>query len=249
MNRSEFNRLFKNSGPAVLPVIHVLDAAQALRNIGVLVRAGAPGAFLINHDYDMETFLPVLSDVRQKAPNLWMGVNFLAQPGNIAFPVLGDMQSRGLPIDAYWADDACIDERTDTQTVAEEIAKIRADSGWSGLYFGGTSFKKQRPVPPEMDQKAADIAKDYMDVVTTSGVATGHEADLSKIAKFRAGIGDRPLAVASGITPENAHLYVNDVDCFLVATGINYDGDFYNIDPARLEALLTLTRDQGVPHE
>ena len=90
--------------------------------------------------------------------------------------------------------------------------------------------------------EAARKALPYMDVVCTSGIATGQEADLTKIETFRAALGDAPLALASGITPENAHLYAPLVDIFLVATGINFDGDFHNIDPARLNALLEVTR-------
>jgi predicted TIM-barrel enzyme len=83
-----------------------------------------------------------------------------------------------------------------------------------------------------------------MDVVTTSGVATGQEADLGKIATFRQAIGDKALAIASGITPDNAASY-GDVDCFMVATGINAPGNFYDIDPARLHALMQVTRTLG----
>ena len=86
---------------------------------------------------------------------------------------------------------------------------------------------------------AARLAAPFMDVVTTSGKATGHEADHAKIDAFRRGIGGRPLALASGITPENAASYA-DVDCFMVATGINFDQDFYNIDPARLSRLIAV---------
>ncbi|MEM6422211.1 MAG: adenine phosphoribosyltransferase, partial [Pseudomonadota bacterium] len=82
------------------------------------------------------------------------------------------------------------------------------------------------------------------DVVTTSGVATGQEAALDKIAAFREGAGDRPLALASGVTPENAAQY-RAVDAFMVATGINRSGDFYTIDPAQLTALLAVARDLG----
>ena len=55
------------------------------------------------------------------------------------------------------------------------------------------------------------------------------------------------IPIGVGITPENAHLYMDDVDGFMVATGINRPGDFYNIDPARLGALLDLTRAYGAP--
>lgn len=247
MDRSAFRRLFKSPGPAVTPVIHVQDLHQALDNVGRAVRLGAPGVFLINHDFPVEPFLPILRGVRAECPDLWLGVNFLAQPGRVAFPILGRLQSEGCPIDAYWADDACLDERQSIQAEAEAIAAIRAASGWQGLYFGGVCFKKQRPVDPALNEHSARIAMPFMDVVTTSGVATGEAADLAKIADFRRGLGQAPLAIASGVTPGNAARYAADVDCFLVATGINRKGDFYNIDPARLAALLDFTRAYGAP--
>ncbi|MEL6998949.1 MAG: adenine phosphoribosyltransferase [Pseudomonadota bacterium] len=246
MTRGEFHKLFKAVGPVVLPVIHVLDAAQADRNIRVLVRQGAAGCFLINHDFGVAEFLLILRAVRADWPDLWMGVNFLAVTGREAFPVLGDLADTDCTIDAYWADDARIDEHGDTAEAAE-IARIRIGSAWRGLYFGGTAFKKQRPVEPRHWTDAAREATPFMEVVTTSGIATGEEADLTKIRDFRAGVGDRPLALASGITPENARAYA-DVDAFMVATGINVPGDFYNIDPARLAALMQITRDLGADH-
>jgi predicted TIM-barrel enzyme len=245
MSRLKFDHLVRNARPAVTPVIHVQDTAQALRNLDVLDAAGCAGGFLINHDFPMEPFLPILKEIRAARPDLWLGVNFLAQPGNIAFPVLGRLAEEGCRIDAYWADDARIDERESVQVEGAEIARIREASGWQGLYLGGVAFKKQRPVAPEEYGKAAEKALPFMDVVCTSGIATGQEADLGKIAAFRAALGGAPLALASGITPENAGLYAKDVDLFLVATGINFKDDFYNIDPARLDALLDVLRHQG----
>ncbi|OYU18316.1 MAG: adenine phosphoribosyltransferase [Rhodobacteraceae bacterium PARR1] len=247
MDRSAFHRLFKSPGPVVTPVIHVTDIRQTLTNIAHVARLGAQGVFLINHDFPVEPFLPILRAARAECPNLWMGVNFLAQPGRVAFPILGRLAAEGCQIDAYWADDACMDERQPTQTEAEAIAAIRAASGWQGMYFGGVCFKKQRPVDPSLNEYSARLALPFMDVVTTSGVATGEATDLTKIDDFRRGLGAAPLAIASGVTPDNAAKYAADVDCFLVATGINRTGDFYNIDPARLAALLDLTRDYGAP--
>lgn len=239
MNRIEFHKLFKTPGPVVLPVIHVLDSDRTRRNVEVLLEAGAQGCFLINHDFEPEKFVPIIRDMRAEFPSLWMAVNFLAVTGKDAFPVLGHLQAEGCQVDAYWADDACIDE-DGANVEAKEIAAVRAKSGWDGLYFGGTAFKKQREVLPERYGDAAREACAFMDVITTSGVATGHEADLGKIETFRAAIGDRPMALASGISPENAASYC-DVDCFMVATGINEPGNFYDIDPSRLAELMLIT--------
>jgi len=243
MQRDDFHKFFKSTGPVVLPVIHVLDTARTLRNVREVIAAGAAGCFLINHDFEPEQFLPIIRGVRAAYPSLWMGVNFLGVTGREAFPMLGNLARDGVTVDAYWADDACIDEDGEN-TQAKDIARAYQQSGWQGLYFGGTCFKKQRPIDPARYGDAARQACGFMDVVTTSGVATGHEADLGKIDTFRAAIGDRALALASGVTPQNAEMY-GDVDCFMVATGINEPGNFYDIDPARLEALMRATRSLG----
>ncbi|MEO1066771.1 MAG: adenine phosphoribosyltransferase [Pseudomonadota bacterium] len=244
MNRAAFHKVFKATGPVVLPVIHVLDAEQTARNVDVLIGEGAAGCFLINHDFEVKRFLPIIEETRRAYPSLWLGVNFLAVTGKDAFPTLGRLEGEGCPVDAYWADDARINEHGTDQTEADEIAKSRDTSGWTGLYFGGTAFKKQREVAPDDCEAAARAACPFMEVITTSGVATGKEADLTKIEDFRRGIGDRPMALASGITPDNARAYA-DVDCFMVATGINREGDFYNIDPERLARLMKITRELG----
>ena len=241
MNRTDFHKLFKTPGPVVLPVIHVLDSARTIKNVEILLEAGAQGCFLINHDFEPEKFLPIIRDTRAAFPSLWMAVNFLAVTGKEAFPILGQLQSAGCQVDAYWADDACIDE-DGVNAEAKDIAQARAESGWDGLYFGGTAFKKQRDVDPAHYAKSARIATGYMDVVVTSGIATGHAADVGKIEIFREHCADTALGLASGITPQNAAEYADAVDLFMVATGINFDGDFYNIDPARLKHLMDLTQ-------
>ena len=83
-----------------------------------------------------------------------------------------------------------------------------------------------------------------MDVVTTSGIATGNAAEISKMATFRSALPDTPIALASGITPENATDY-EMVDCFMVATGVNITDDFYNIDPSKLGLLISKCHQMG----
>lgn len=243
MQRDDFHKLFKSTGPVVLPVIHVLDTPRTLRNVREVISAGAAGCFLINHDFEPDKFLPIIRDVRAAYPALWMGVNFLAVTGKDAFPMLGALSREGVSVDGYWADDARIDEHGENHE-AEDIAQIYQDSGWGGLYFGGTCFKKQRDVPPSLYGDAARHACHFMDVVTTSGVATGQEAELGKINTFREAIGDTAMAVASGISPDNAADY-RDVDCFMVATGINEADNFYDIHPEKLGRLMHATRDLG----
>lgn len=240
MNREQFRNSFNTKGLVVLPVIHVLDNIQTERNITYAKEAGCPGVFLINHDFSVEQFLPIIRHSREQFPDFWIGVNFLAVTGKKAFPILAELGQDQIEVHAYWADDARIDENSqvDKQTEADEIARIKGSCGWNGMYFGGTAFKKQREVDPADYGKSAEIATSFMDVVTTSGIATGHEADLNKMETFRTACGNTPIALASGITPENIEQYLPYIDATLVATGINKKDDFYNIDPSRLSTLM-----------
>ena len=246
MLRNEFHSLFNSKGPVVLPVIHALDVEQCLKNVQVALQEGAHGVFLINHDFPYPQLLPIIKQVRAHYPGLWLGVNFLAQTGEIAFPVLGELAEQGCHIDGYWADDGCIDEHSavEGQTEAIRIAAARTQSSWNGFYMGGTCFKKQRNVEPEHYATAAELATHYMDAVCTSGVATGKEAAPEKIDIFRKAIGEHTMSLASGVTPNNAMVY-RTVDCFLVSTGINIDNDFYNIDASKLRSLMNITRTLG----
>ncbi|MBX2838670.1 MAG: adenine phosphoribosyltransferase [Gammaproteobacteria bacterium] len=240
MNRDQFKQSFDSDGLVVLPVIHVLDNDQAERNIAKAANGGCPGVFLINHDFHYDQFLPIIDHCRRQFPDYWLGVNFLAVTAKIAFPILADLQEKNVRVDAYWADDARIDEHSSSQQQpeAEEISQIKMNGSWQGMYFGGTAFKKQREVLPEHYAGSASIASGYMDVVTTSGIATGHSADLSKIRVFREHCKDTPLALASGVTPENVSQYRPYVDAVMVATGINVTEDFYNIDEDKLAQLM-----------
>ena len=239
MNRHEFRVKFGSKKPIVLPVIHVLDYEQTYRNIVIAMEGGCPGVFLINHDFEKEKLLPIIKRIRAAFSDYWLGINFLAVTGEFAFPILGALQSEGICIDGYWADDACIDERRaeNDQVEANRINIVRKESGWQGLYIGGTAFKKQREVDPARYAYSAQLATSYMDVVVTSGIATGHAADVTKIKTFRTSCEDTALAIASGITLDNVKNYIEDADLLMVATGINCKDDFYNIDPKKLKGL------------
>ena len=129
MQRTDFHKKFGCSGPIILPVIHVLDDARTAANIDQIIDAGLEGCFLINHDFGIDEFLPVLEAIRCRYPHFWIGLNFLAVAGLKEFPILAELGARGVRIDAYWADDARIDESAVTQEEADNIAATRKACG------------------------------------------------------------------------------------------------------------------------
>lgn len=221
----------------VLPVIHVEIEGQALRNAEVARSAGADGLFLINHMGSCEDLLAVHRRLHGEFPGWWIGVNCLDLDPEEVFTRL-PAEVAGL-----WTDDAGIEERRRDQPRAETIASVRRESGWNGLYFGGVAFKYQRPV--EDLARAAATATGFMDVVTTSGPGTGIAAERTKIAAMKEAMGDFPLAIASGITPENVGDYLDVADCLLVATGISRS--FTELEPSGVRRLIERVREYGGP--
>lgn len=219
-----------------MPVIHVVDEGQAIKNILIAQEGESDGVFLINHVMTSAVLLKIYESVVREFPNFWIGINCLDWKPE---EVLNEISQRGFfNLSGIWVDNAMINESSEDQPEAERINKLRQQGGWKGLYFGGVAFKYQRTVN-ELE-KAAQIAVEYVDVVTTSGPGTGRAAEIEKIRRMKLAIGDKPLAIASGITPENVCDYLGISDCFLVATGISKN--FYTLDLQRLKMLMEKLR-------
>lgn len=229
MNR--FARVFA-SHPVILPVVHVESPDQALHNARIAHQAGCDGAFLINHSGSYADLLAIHRVVCGEFPDWWIGVNCLDLAPWQVFDVIDESVS------GVWVDNAGINELAEVQEVARRVAEARAKSGWSGLYFGGVAFKYQRPVSDLAG--AALLATRYMDVVTTSGPGTGQSASVAKVQTMKQVIGDFPLAIASGISPENVSQYLGFADCFLVATAISRS--WTELDPDRVADLVRRVR-------
>jgi predicted TIM-barrel enzyme len=228
---------FPDRRHVILPVIHAETSAQSLQNAETAYANGSDGVFLINHSISTPELLRIAAEVRAKFSKWWIGLNCLARGPEEVFHLVD------CGINGIWTDNALIDEQRDTQEAAERVLTARAKSKWEGLYFGGVAFKYQRQV--EDLQRAARVAGNYMDVVTTSGPGTGQPALRQKISLMKSGLADKPLAIASGITPENVSEYLDVADCFLVATGISRT--FTEFEPRRVRELVQVVRRAAPP--
>lgn len=196
-----------------LPVIHPISRQHALRALAAAREEGADGVFLINQGMRTDKTLALLDDFLSDA-DFWIGVNILGVDAQaLVTKLFNNFAPPGI-----WSDRA--DPQTDRR-------------GWSGLYFGGFSFKYQSEVRPEDEEREIRRARAHgVDVVTTSGPGTGEPADLDKVRRMKEILGDEPLAIASGITPDNVRQYTPHADVFLVATGV--EQEFGVFDPDKL---------------
>lgn len=209
-----------------MAVIHAENFEQALRNVLVAKKCGCDGCFLINHtgsDYLVHWYNQIVQEV-----DWWIGLN------DLRFRNTEVLLHTPESVNGIWIDNLGMNENEEEQVDAKVIWEQK--SKFDSLLFGGVAFKYQRKVHDVA--KAAKIGMNYCDVVTTSGEETGRPPNISKIKSMKVAIGDKPLAVASGIDVENVRSYIEYVDYFLVATGMSKT--FTELDPAKVEKLVKL---------
>jgi len=219
----KFAQAFNGRRKVFLPVIHVMPRrlGAAISSINTVIAAGADGVWLIDHETASDDAPVKLARFfrRTGPPGFWVGVNTLCCSAADAAAQLcaaGDVDGRAI-FDGLWSDD-CGEERIDTRL----------------MHFGGVAFKYQREVPPSGYAAAIEAALAVgVDVVTTSGPETGVAASIDKLRAFREVLGDRPLAVASGVSIDNVRAQLPFVDAFLVASSIEHEWGVINYDKAR----------------
>lgn len=195
-----------NEANIITPVIHCLGWEQIDKNLKVCLDSGIEMVFLINHS----TAPTAVSDLgnwyikaREAYPTLKFGLNFLQLTTRNAV-----MIGEELGVGAIW---------TDYQVTHKKTTDI--------LVFGGVAFKYQKQVRDDELETVCKEAIDEMDVITTSGPATGIPANIDKIKRIRSYIGNHPLAIASGISVENKKIFEPYVDYMLVASSITDDDE------------------------
>jgi hypothetical protein len=232
---------YRNTFPyqnTFIAVVHAENEQQALRNIRVAQDNHADGVFLINHSISPEELVEVYKKAKKEFTGFWLGMNILG------LSVLKSINWTPDEDVGLWFDDIGIREDTPdhlyslkaTRSWAERSAN--GNRAWKGVSFGGVAFKYQAAITDVA--RAAGLGSRLVDVVTTSGEGTGFAPDPEKIRLMKQAIGVRPLAVASGITPENVHLYVQWADCFLVATGVS--DSHTELNPQRVRQLAMMMR-------
>jgi uncharacterized protein len=223
----------------VLPVIHVRDHTLTMANAALAQRLGCEGVFLISMD-GRDAIVPTLAAaVKQAWPAGQIGINLLSHDPIEALHIA---IRHGL--DASWTDSPGVTSAGPCES-ARVIAELLMDR--PHRFFGSVAFKYQR-ADPDAGQAARAAYRLGM-IPTTSGEATGVAAAPAKIIAMRHALDQlnpsAPLALASGITPDNVTIYQQaGVTHALVATGIS--ADEHTFDPQLLDRLMSAVRAQGM---
>lgn len=200
----------------VLPVIHHKNMALSVANAEMAHEVGCEGVFLIAmggpEDGPEDELGKVALTIKSLWPSLKVGINYLRVDGLSALT-----KNLHLGLDMTWTDSPGVHSSGLTPP-SHDTASLLAKNP-QHQFFGSVAFKYQKPEPNPAE--AARLAQGLGMIPTTSGIATGREVDLGKLVDMHRALEGGPLALASGVTPDNAHTFAPYLSHVLVATGIS----------------------------
>lgn len=224
--------------PEVWPVIHLASMELALRNAAIARACGCPGVFLIQMDGYDDEIEPAAQAIRARFSDLKIGGNFLSSRADEAL-----RRSLAMGLDATWSDAPGVRSDGVQPWVLESLVpQLQAHP--EHMFFGSVAFKYQ---PADADPSAAALRAAGLGMVpTTSGSATGIAPNAAKLHAMRLALNQAQaqaraqpclsLAVASGITPDNACELGRFLTHILVATGVSKS--FHELDEQALRRLV-----------
>lgn len=215
--------------PEIWPVIHVKtgDYELALRQAEIAQKNGCKGVFLISMDGVDEILCDFAEKIKKSLPKFNVGINHLRLSC-----VDNYVRNRLFDIGFHWSDHGVV--------YGDEIPLETYVLSGRVRVSGGKCFQ---PIGFKYQKKDADIGLSALNTLklgfipTTSGAETGKPAPISKLETIRKSIFiGAPLAIASGVTPENIESYFGYVSHILVSTGISED--FYTFSESKLKDLM-----------
>lgn len=214
---------------SIIPVIHYADDIQVMRNAERAAEAGCEAVMLIEMGGRNDPLLRAGAAIKSRFPGMLVGINHL---GAEARDAVRRNISSGMA--STWTDEQLTHSSNQSEADAIQIEQALSDDP-THAFFCAIAFKYQQHEPDPICAARRAISLGF--IPTTSGPATGQAAAASIIKDLRGAIGpEAPLAIASGVTPENASSFIPLLSRVLVATGVSTS--FHELDPAKLRALM-----------
>lgn len=193
--------LFQNDKP-IVGVIHskgdsVDDAVTlAAKESDAYAENGIDGILVETYFGNYKSADAILAMIKKRHVNIPLGINCLNVDA-MGFEMAIDHNCSFIQVDSVVGHVKPRDE----ESIAEFFKRYRART--DAYLMGGVRFKYQPVLSVNTVEKDLMVAMTRCDAICVTQDATGQETSIEKIKSFRNAIGNFPLFVCAGITPEN----------------------------------------------
>lgn len=236
-----FEELFGGRKP-VMAMLHL----KADEKMGMLERAQAEArcylengveALLVENYYgSADDCGQVLSWLQAEMPDVVYGVNIL-DSCETAFALAQRYGARFIQIDSVCGH---LKPKAD-EAYAEKLGALRSRS--SAVLLGGVRFKYQPVLSGRTLQEDLALGMQRCDAIVVTGAGTGMVTPMEKVRQFRDAVGDFPLIMGAGVTPDTMEETFRCCDGAIVGSYFKEEHrDFGDVNPAYVRQFMEKKR-------
>lgn len=214
--KKPFLEIFKNEKP-VFAMIHLKGnsdeeiVARAKKEIAMYREGGVDAIIVENYYGNYEHMVMVLDYLQKEVTDVIYGVNCL------------NVDPMGFYLaKKYGASFVQLDSVAGHLVQRDESAfKAFMDlnrSDYDGYVIGGVRFKYQPYLSNRPLSEDLKIGMSNCDAIVVTQDATGQETSMDKVNEFRSIIGNFPLVIGAGMTPENCEKQFEVADAAIVGS-------------------------------
>lgn len=205
---------------------------HALLEAGQLIGGGADAVIVENYFGDYEDMETVLQAFCREKVNFIYGVNALHNDA-LGFELAKKYGASFIQLDSVAGH---LPPEQD-EAFGRDIAQWRAD--YNGFVIGGVRFKYQPYLSGRSLEEDLAIGMTRCDAIAVTGEGTGKMTPMDKIRDFRRIIGDFPLVVGAGMTPESCAQQFSVADAAIVGSYFKqgYVDDGF-VDPSHVRTFM-----------
>lgn len=225
----------------------VVDRAR--RDARVYEESGLDG--LIMENYGDLPFYPqavppetvaamaVVAEEVRRVTSIPMGINVLRNDSRAALGLAAVLKAPFIRVNVLLS--AMVTDQGIVQGQAHDLLRQRNALGASTRIFADVMVKHAHPLMQQSIESAARelVSRGLADALIVTGKATGSGPRLAELKSVKSAVGDVPVLVGSGVTPENAAKILAIAHGAIVGTFLKRDGLTENeVDGHRVKELL-----------
>ena len=184
---------------------------RAKHEIDLFINNGVNGLVVENYFGNYYQMRMVLEYLSNRYPDFPYGVNSL-NFDSLGFDLAREFNAKFVQLDSVVGHIKPRDEASMEAFMHQQRSKSEF------VVFGGVRFKYQPVLSEKTVEEDLIIAKDRCDAVVVTGNATGEETAIDKIKLFRQTLGNFPLIIGAGLTPNNAREQLRYADGAIVGS-------------------------------
>lgn len=210
---------------------------RALEEIALFEEEGIDGVVIENYHGEVRDVVQTLQELQKRKQKIVIGINILPNEFQTSLPLA----------EQYGADFVQLDHiagNYSSETLPFGSYKLMKERHQNIIVLGGVWPKYYRLV--EGSNLEEDVRKGIQraEAIVVTGEGTGKETPLHKIEQFRKIIGEHPLIIGAGLTPENAYEQLILSNGAIVGSCFKPNNNTYNaIDRDLVQKFMKVVKD------